>query len=335
MPPAAPILSLHVCPMVTPGVPPIPHVGGPVIGPGAPQVLIAGQPAAVVGDTCVCVGPPDAIAMGSSSVLIGGKPAARVGDSTVHGGPCCRRAFPTSSSAAEPAALLSAFAELLHQQALGHLLGDQHDVLQLEVLGQGGEEGGDGEHLVAVDPLHLVAAQLVEEGLVAVQVLGEGGEVADGDDGGDGAVVGVGGGGAGPDQAGVGGLVDALLRAGVPELAGQGQGEVAVLGQGEQLGGQGAGADGAADGDDVRGQLGADGGDEGVAGGAVAAVVLLAEKAVAGLVDAQGNAGGQGGGGAARPVGESGDCGCRSRGRSCRGRRGWRRGSRSGPRPRG
>jgi uncharacterized Zn-binding protein involved in type VI secretion len=35
---------------------------------------------------CVCVGPPDAIAMGSTSVLIGGKPAARMGDTTIHGG---------------------------------------------------------------------------------------------------------------------------------------------------------------------------------------------------------------------------------------------------------
>ena len=29
MPPAARIGDMHVCPMVTPGVPPIPHVGGP------------------------------------------------------------------------------------------------------------------------------------------------------------------------------------------------------------------------------------------------------------------------------------------------------------------
>jgi uncharacterized Zn-binding protein involved in type VI secretion len=49
-------------------------------------VLIGGLPAAVMGDTCICVGPPDAIAKGSSSVMIGGKPAARMGDSTAHGG---------------------------------------------------------------------------------------------------------------------------------------------------------------------------------------------------------------------------------------------------------
>lgn len=33
MPPAARITDMHVCPMQTPGLPPIPHVGGPVIGP--------------------------------------------------------------------------------------------------------------------------------------------------------------------------------------------------------------------------------------------------------------------------------------------------------------
>ncbi len=77
---------MHMCPMVTPGTPPVPHVGGPILPPGQPTVLIAGMPAAVVGDMCVCVGPPDAIAMGSTGVMIGGRPAARMGDQTVHGG---------------------------------------------------------------------------------------------------------------------------------------------------------------------------------------------------------------------------------------------------------
>jgi len=44
------------------------------------------MPAANVGTMCVCVGPPDAIAMGSVNVLLGGKPAARIGDPTAHGG---------------------------------------------------------------------------------------------------------------------------------------------------------------------------------------------------------------------------------------------------------
>jgi len=76
---------MHVCPMVTPGLPPIPHVGGP-ISKGAPTVFIGGMPAARVGDMCVCVGPPDTIALGSFKVLIGGSPAARMGDMTAHGG---------------------------------------------------------------------------------------------------------------------------------------------------------------------------------------------------------------------------------------------------------
>jgi uncharacterized Zn-binding protein involved in type VI secretion len=86
MPPAARITDFHQCPMQTPAVPPIPHVGGPVIGPGAPTVLIGKMPAAVMGDMCVCVGPPDSIVKGSSTVTIGGKPAARMGDTTAHGG---------------------------------------------------------------------------------------------------------------------------------------------------------------------------------------------------------------------------------------------------------
>jgi len=77
---------MHACPMVTPGVPPIPHVGGPILPPGAVTVLIGGMPAARVGDMAVCVGPPDVIALGSFTVLIGGMPAARMGDMTAHGG---------------------------------------------------------------------------------------------------------------------------------------------------------------------------------------------------------------------------------------------------------
>lgn len=86
MPPAARLTDFHQCPMVTPGVPPIPHVGGPVVGPGVPTVLIGKLPAAVLGDNLVCVGPPDVIVKGSSTVMIGGKPAARMGDQTAHGG---------------------------------------------------------------------------------------------------------------------------------------------------------------------------------------------------------------------------------------------------------
>lgn len=86
MPPAARITDFHACPMVTPGLPPVPHVGGPVVGPGAPNVLIGGLPAARVGDLLTCVGPPDTIVAGSATVLIAGMPAARLGDATTHGG---------------------------------------------------------------------------------------------------------------------------------------------------------------------------------------------------------------------------------------------------------
>ncbi len=86
MPPAARISDMHICPMVTPGLLPIPHVGGSIIGPGVPTVLIGKMPAAVMGDMCTCVGPPDIIVKGSATVLIGGKPAARMADTCAHGG---------------------------------------------------------------------------------------------------------------------------------------------------------------------------------------------------------------------------------------------------------
>lgn len=54
--PAARITDMHVCPMVTPGLPPVPHVGGPLLPPGTPTVLIAGLPAATLGTQAVCAG---------------------------------------------------------------------------------------------------------------------------------------------------------------------------------------------------------------------------------------------------------------------------------------
>lgn len=86
MPPAARLTDMHACPMQTPGLPPIPHVGGPIVGPGVPTVLIGSLPAAVLGDSAVCVGPPDTVVKGSATVMIGGKPAARMGDTCAHGG---------------------------------------------------------------------------------------------------------------------------------------------------------------------------------------------------------------------------------------------------------
>lgn len=84
--PAARIGDMHVCPMQTPAIVPIPHVGGPIVGPGVPNVLIGGQPAVVLGDMCTCVGPPDSIIKGSATVMIGGRPAARITDNSPHGG---------------------------------------------------------------------------------------------------------------------------------------------------------------------------------------------------------------------------------------------------------
>jgi uncharacterized Zn-binding protein involved in type VI secretion len=81
--PAARVGDLHTCPLFNG---PQPHVGGPIAGPGVPVVLIGGMPAATVGTTAVCAGPPDVIVKGSATVLIGGMPAARVGDQTAHGG---------------------------------------------------------------------------------------------------------------------------------------------------------------------------------------------------------------------------------------------------------
>jgi len=83
MPAAARISDMHTCPKVEPG--PVPHVGGPVSS-GDGTVLIGFMPAARVGDSLVCCGPPDSVSQGESSVMIGNKPAARLGDSTSHGG---------------------------------------------------------------------------------------------------------------------------------------------------------------------------------------------------------------------------------------------------------
>ena len=84
MPAAARIGDMHTCPMANPNG--SPHTGGPILPAGVPTVLIGSQPAAVVGGSCTCAGPPDSIIVGSSTVMIGGQPAARQGDSTAHGG---------------------------------------------------------------------------------------------------------------------------------------------------------------------------------------------------------------------------------------------------------
>ena len=68
--PAACVGDMHVCPMVCPAPPAIPHVGGPITM-GVNTVMIGGKPAATVGSMCTCTGPPDSIMMGCNTVIIG------------------------------------------------------------------------------------------------------------------------------------------------------------------------------------------------------------------------------------------------------------------------
>jgi uncharacterized Zn-binding protein involved in type VI secretion len=63
----------------------------PIIPPGAPTVLVAGMPAARLGDSCGA----DAIILGSMTVQIGGLAAARVGDPTGGGGAVMGPGAPT------------------------------------------------------------------------------------------------------------------------------------------------------------------------------------------------------------------------------------------------
>ncbi|MDZ5451276.1 MULTISPECIES: PAAR domain-containing protein [Labrys] len=80
--PASRLGDMHVCPLVNVLVP---HVGGPIVM-ASMNVFTGGQPQARVGDLCICVGPPDVIALGSTTVLVNGQLAARIGDLTAHGG---------------------------------------------------------------------------------------------------------------------------------------------------------------------------------------------------------------------------------------------------------
>jgi uncharacterized Zn-binding protein involved in type VI secretion len=82
MPPAARFTDMHTCPQVTVVVP---HVGGPIVM-GSTDVFTGGLMQARVTDACVCVGPPDAIAVGSLGVIVDFLCAARMTDPTLHGG---------------------------------------------------------------------------------------------------------------------------------------------------------------------------------------------------------------------------------------------------------
>lgn len=63
----------------------------PIIPPCAPTVLIAGLPAARMGDTCGV----DVIIKGSATVMIAGMPAARIADPTASGGAIIPPGAPT------------------------------------------------------------------------------------------------------------------------------------------------------------------------------------------------------------------------------------------------
>ena len=82
--PAARVSDMIVSP-ATSGIP------APIIPPGAPTVLIAGMPAARVGDSCGA----DAIVKGSATVMIGGMPAARMADVSGGGGAVIGPGAPT------------------------------------------------------------------------------------------------------------------------------------------------------------------------------------------------------------------------------------------------
>ena len=93
---ASKITDMHVCPMVTPGVPPIPHVGGPVLPPGVPTVLASFMPATPIGNMCTGVGPPDVTSKVSATVLIQNRMWVRIGiDVTAHGGTIVGPGAPT------------------------------------------------------------------------------------------------------------------------------------------------------------------------------------------------------------------------------------------------
>lgn len=82
--PAARITDMIVS-VATSGIP------TPIIPPGAPTVLIAGLPAARLGDSCGV----DVIVKGSATVLIAGMPAARILDLTAAGGSVIPPGAPT------------------------------------------------------------------------------------------------------------------------------------------------------------------------------------------------------------------------------------------------
>ena len=89
MPSAATLGCKTMCPLITPGVPPIPHATGGTIISGAVNVLIEGKPASIMTDNILCNGSPphpDVILKGSSTVFISNMPAAYMSCNTASGG---------------------------------------------------------------------------------------------------------------------------------------------------------------------------------------------------------------------------------------------------------
>jgi uncharacterized Zn-binding protein involved in type VI secretion len=64
--PAARMGDLHTCALLSPN----PHIGGPIIL-GAFNVLVGGPPQSRSLDACICVGPPDMVALGHFTTLVG------------------------------------------------------------------------------------------------------------------------------------------------------------------------------------------------------------------------------------------------------------------------
>lgn len=65
-------MDFHTCPLVVPGTPPIPHVGG-MVQVGSTSVFIGGASAARQGDTIMesPPAPPNSISVGCPTVMIG------------------------------------------------------------------------------------------------------------------------------------------------------------------------------------------------------------------------------------------------------------------------
>lgn len=88
--PASRTKDPHVCALIRPGSPPIPHVAGPLDCAPRP-VKINSQVAATYGDEAECTGvgsappPRDSINGGFLKVFVGGNPAARLGETTFGG----------------------------------------------------------------------------------------------------------------------------------------------------------------------------------------------------------------------------------------------------------